>query len=110
MPEREPVKIYRIGGRSFTVCREYDEQLGESYPVYPDFEKHPEYTAGGRPFKTAEQESCPRRKPGVPGRPSPGYCGGCGWFHREETHFDPIGICMCAALRRENKTESEENK
>lgn len=98
MPEQKPYKIYRAGGRCFPIYREYDEQLQESYPVYPDFEKNPAYTDDGRPFKTAEQESCPHRKPGVPGKPSPADCGGCGWFHREETPCDPIGICMCDAL------------
>lgn len=28
--------------------------------------------------------------------------GGCGWLYREQTPCDPIGICMCGTLRREN--------
>ncbi len=100
MSERKPFKICRAGGRCYPIYREYDTQLGESYPVYPDFEKQPEYTVDGRPFKTAEQESCPHRMPNAPGKPQPSDCGGCGWFHREETPYDPIGICLCDALRR----------
>lgn len=113
-PEKKHMyKTYRVGGRSFPVYLEYDQQMQESYPVYPDFEKQPEYTVGGRPFKTAEQESCPHGKPNASGKPTPGDCGGCGWFYREETPYDPIGICMCDAQRRENeeiKTEKEERE
>jgi len=107
---RRPFKVCRVGGRSFNVCLEYDEHLKESYPVYPDFAEHPEYTGEGRPFATAEQESCPRCKPNTQGKPPPGDCGGCGWFFREQTPYDPIGICMCDALRRKSESETEETK
>ncbi len=105
--QKEPYKVYRAGGREFPVYLEYDEQLDESYPAYPDFEEHPEYTGEGRPFATAEQESCPHCKPSVPEEPLPGDCGGCGWFYREQTPCDPIGVCMCEALRREHKKNNE---
>ncbi len=36
--QKRPYKIYRAGGRSFPIYLEYDEQLKESYPSYPDFE------------------------------------------------------------------------
>ena len=107
---RRPYKLFRAGGRSFPVYLEYDEQLDESYPAYPDFEEHPEYTGEGRPFATAEQDSCPHCKPNAAGKPSPGDCGGCGWFYREQTPYDPIGVCMCDAQRRENESEGEEGK
>ncbi|MGI6317860.1 MAG: hypothetical protein ACOX1J_03885 [Dethiobacteria bacterium] len=108
--QKEPYKIFRVGGREFPVYLEYDEQLGKSYPAYPDFEEHPEYTGEGRPFATAEQESCPHCKPNAAGKPPPGDCGGCGWFFREQTPYDLIGVCMCGALRRETKPENEEMK
>lgn len=98
--EKEPYKVYRAGGRMFPVYLEYDEQLKESYPAYPDFTEHTEYTDDGRPFATAEQESCPHCRPKAPGEPTPSDCGGCGWFCREQTSCDPIGVCMCEALRR----------
>lgn len=100
--QRQPYKTYQVGGKSFPVYIEYDEQFNESYPVYPDFEQHPEYTDKGRPFATAEQESCPYCKPDVPGKDPPGDCGGCGWFYREQTPYDPIGICMCDTRRLKN--------
>ncbi len=108
--QKEPYKVYRAGGREFAVYLEYDEQLGESYPAYPDFEEHPEYTGEGRPFATAEQESCHYRKPGVPGGPTPGDCGGCGWFYRELTPCDPIGVCMCDARRRKPESVEKQRK
>lgn len=106
--QKEPYKVFRAGGRSFSVYREYDEQLDESYPAYPDFEEHPEYTDEGRPFATAEQESCPNAKPGAPGNSPPGDCGGCGWFYREETPYDPIGVCMCDERRRGSGVKNKE--
>ncbi|MGE5613442.1 MAG: hypothetical protein ACM3XR_03465 [Bacillota bacterium] len=110
-PERKELyKVYKVGGREFPVYLEYDEQHDESYPAYPDFEGNPVYTGEGRPFATAEQESCPHSKPVIPGEPLPGDCGGCGWFYREHTHYDPIGICMCDARRRETKQERKEKK
>lgn len=99
--QKRPYKVFRAGGRSFPVYLEYDEQLKESFPDYPNFEERPEYTDDGRPFATAEQESCPYAKPNVSGKSPPGDCGGCGWFYREQTPYDPIGICRCDALQRE---------
>jgi len=109
----EGKQLYRIcwaGGRSFRIYLEYDEQLGESYPAYPDFDAHPEYTEDGRPFATAEQESCPHCAPQEEGAPLPGDCGGCRWFCRENTPYDPIGVCICDQRRRESGTENEEEK
>ena len=98
-------KIFHVGGREFPIYLEYDEQLRESYPAYPDFEEHPEYTSEGRPFATAGQESCPCRKPGAPEKPPPGDCGDCGWFYREQTPYDLIGVCMCDARRCDHVEE-----
>ncbi len=100
--QKRPYKTYRVGGRSFPVYLEYDEQMEESYPAYPDFEQRPEYTDEGRPFATAGQESCPHCRPNAPGKPLPGDCGGCGWFLREQTPYDPIGICMSDARQRKS--------
>ncbi|MEN6639565.1 MAG: hypothetical protein ABFC95_10240 [Smithella sp.] len=108
--QKQLYKVFRAGGREFSVYLEYDEQTAENYPAYPDFEENPEYTADGRPFATAGQESCPDCKPNTPGKPLPGDCGGCGWFYREQTSYDLIGICMCKARQRKNKTESGEMK
>lgn len=101
MPEqRRPYRVCRVCGRVFTINLEYDDHLKESCPVYPDFEEDPEYTGEGRPFATSAQESCPHSKPKGSGEPPPGDCGDCGWFFREQTPYDPIGICMCDARRR----------
>ena len=105
---KQPHKVYRAGGREFPVYPEYDEQLGESYPAYPDFEERPEYTDEGHPFATAEQESCLYAKTNSFGRVKPSDCGGCSWFCREQMPYDPIGVCMCEARRRENETKSRE--
>jgi hypothetical protein len=108
--EKQPYKVYRAGGREFPVYLEYDGHLDENYPAYPDFEKRPEYTGDGRPFATSAQESCPYVKSKALGEPTPGDCGGCGFFCREETPCDPIGVCMCEARRLGNKAEKEESR
>ncbi|KXL52244.1 hypothetical protein CLNEO_24090 [Anaerotignum neopropionicum] len=54
--EKHLHKVYQVEDHSFPVYREYDSQLDESYPVFPDFEECPEYTAEGRPFATAVQD------------------------------------------------------
>jgi hypothetical protein len=108
LEQNQPYKVYLVGGRTFPVYLEYNEQFEESYPAYPDFEENPEYTAEGRPFAMSAQESCPDCKPRAPERTPPGDCGGCGWFHREQTPYDPIGVCMCDARRRKNETNKDE--
>jgi hypothetical protein len=108
--QNQPYKIYLVGGRSFTVYLEYDEQMKESYPAYPDFEERPEYTGEGRPFATSAQESCSYYRLSAPAQRPTGDCGGCAWFQREATPYDPIGICLCDARRRENKSNKEGRK
>lgn len=103
-------KVYRVGNRSFSVYLEYDEQTGESHPNYPNFEEHPAYTERGRPFATAVQERCLHAKPKAPEEEIPGDCSGCKWFYREHTRYDPIGICLCDALKRTAKSGTEETK
>ena len=110
--EPEPKRLYKVlraGGCSFPVYLEYDEQLNESYPAYPDFEEHPAYTKEGRPFAISAQESCPYARPKAPGEPPPGDCGCCGWFYRDSTPHDLIGVCMCEA-RRENESKRERDE
>lgn len=108
--QNQPYKVLRLGGRTFSIYLEFDEEHQESYPAYPDFEEHPEYTDDGRPFATAGQESCSYSKPAVLGNPPPSDCGGCGWFYREHTPYDPIGICVCDKRRREVKSEKKETE
>jgi len=92
--EKHLHKVYQVGDHSFPVYREYDEQLDKSYPAFPDFEKCPEYTAEGRPFVTAVQDSCPYAMARDPEEETPGDCSDCRWFFREHIPYDPIGICM----------------
>ena len=108
--QKQPYKIYQAGGRKFPVYIEYDEQLEQNYLDYPNFEENPEYTREGRPFVTAEQERCLHCKPQIVGEPLSGDCGGCGWFYREQTPYDPIGVCMCEARKWEKELENEEEK
>ena len=104
--QREPDKIIRAGGREFRLYLEYDDLVEHDVLLYPDFEEHPEHTDEGRPFRTAADKGCPRYKSEAPGQPHSGDCGCCGWFYREEP-LAIIGVCMCEALRREQKEEEK---
>ncbi len=99
---------FRTGGRSFPVSLEYDEQLKESYPAYPDFEKHPEYTGDVRPFATAEQESCPYRKPNaLQGSRRPATAAAAAGFTGRILHTNPSGSRMqtesCSCIFRRTR-------
>ncbi|NLW79264.1 MAG: hypothetical protein GXY32_07645 [Ruminococcaceae bacterium] len=102
---KKPVKLCRAGGRVFEVYRKYDALVEHEVDVYPDFEAKPEYTAEGRPFRTAADTGCPHGRPQSPqGAPPGGYeaygdCGGCIYFHREAP-YAIIGVCGCEAMRR----------
>lgn len=85
-------RSYRVDGQDFLVYLDYDEQLGESFPAYPDFEVYPQYTSRGQPFVTAEQTICPHVKAKDKGA-DPENCRDCADFFREHTPYDPIGIC-----------------
>ncbi|MDD4503425.1 MAG: hypothetical protein PHS15_01195 [Clostridiaceae bacterium] len=101
--EKHLHKIYQVGGHSFPIYREYYEQMGEGYPAYPDFEASPQYTEEGRPFATAEQGSCPHCRPKAVDGEQPSDCSSCNWFFREHTPYDPIGICMCDAVKQKRE-------
>lgn len=108
--EKHLHKIYRVGDRSFPVYLEYDEQMGESYPAYPNFEECPEYTQEGRPFAMAVQESCPYAKAKTSKEEAPSDCSDCRWFYREHTPYDPIGICMCDVQRCKPNSGEEQRE
>ena len=103
--EKRPDRIILVGGREFRLYSAFDDTEGEYTLQYPDFSETPAYTDEGRPFSTAAREGCPQQKPKIPGDEPPGDCGGCGWFHREQTPWDIIGICMCESLRRPDLTQ-----
>lgn len=107
--EKHLHKVYQVGGRSFPVYREYDEQLDESYPVFPDFEQCPEYTAQGYPFATAVQDNCHYAKARTQ-EEVPNDCSSCEWFFREHTPYDPIGICMFDDRRCKPNAGEEQRK
>lgn len=104
---KDPYRIYRVGGKIFLVYLEYDQELNDTYPVYPDFTQNPEYTEEGRPFSTSAQEACPYSEAQTSKDPIPSDCGGCIRFHRDSSPYDPIGVCICDARRL--KPESKED-
>ena len=100
--QKEPYKVFRAGDRSFPVYLEYDEQLQESYPAYPDFEECPEYTGEGRPFATAEQDNCLHCKPRAPrSQPPVTAAAAAGFTGRKRSMIQSVSVC---AMREGVKT------
>ena len=100
----EPDAVFNVGGREFRLYKYYDAAAQQEMLNYPDFDESPEYTDEGRPFRLAVLESCKYGKDGSdPDGEGPGDCGGCGFFQREQTPYDPIGVCMCDELRMKNE-------
>jgi len=96
-----PHQIISAGGRSFEIFEEHAEDFDATYLLYPDFEEEPVYTAEGRPFATAGQESCKYSVSRFNREAASEDCGGCLWFFRETTPLDLIGICMSDALQQQ---------
>lgn len=73
-------RVFRVAGREFCIYHEYYEEMGKSYPEYPDFVSQPEYTEEGYAFAHYVQEGCKygAARDGSPG--SPENCGMCRWF------------------------------
>jgi hypothetical protein len=92
------VKIYRVGGREFLICRKFDEQVQMYYLDYPDFSKKPLFTDEGRPFTRSDHHACYACQPKV-SKDMAEECDDCVWFYREQPP-DVIGICMCDELQR----------
>ena len=86
-------RVFTVAGREFRIYYEYYEQMGKSYPEYPDFVSHPEYTEEGYAFAHYVQERCRygTAKDGSPGIPE--NCGMCRWFRWEKPDI-PIGMCL----------------
>jgi len=101
--KKEPDAVFKVSGREFRLYKYYDDAVQQEMLNYPNFDESPEYTDEGRPFKLMVQESCEYGKDeNDPDDPDPGDCGGCVYFKREHTAYDPIGVCMCEELRIEN--------
>lgn len=89
----EEGKVYKIvcsHGRVFDIrygyYEEYERARGEPIPIYPNFNKNPEYTDEGYPFVTAMQDVCSHFE----GEDSGLGCYGCRHFDHGD---DLIGIC-----------------
>lgn len=90
--EGELYKRLELFGRAFELYygyyEDYERERGEPVPIYPDFQKSPEYTPDGYPFVTQMQGLCSRGE----SRFSDGCCIDCGYYRHGE---DLIGICVC---------------
>ena len=112
LKKKEPDKVIRVCSREFRLYKYYDESSVEELLNLPNFAENPEYTDGGRPFVLAVQESCEHgRDNNDPDDPDPGDCAKCTYFYRNNTPYDPIGVCMCESNKLSDVTlNSKETK
>lgn len=84
-------KIINIYGRTFEIrygyYEEYERELGEPIPIYPNFKENPVYTADGKLFVTQMQEICGYGS----SKFKEGFCADCKYFKQGE---DLIGVCQ----------------
>ena len=83
-------KRITVFGKSFELkygyYEEYEKEIGEPLPIYPDFLKDPQYAYDGSPFVTAMQDACVQFN----GNDRSLGCYGCMYYLEGE---DLIGIC-----------------
>ena len=89
-------KVITIDGVDFEIRYGYesprDKERGwDPEPIYPDFEKEPQYNPEGRPFVTVYHSICEHYQPKekVSGE---NWCHDCKLFDRRDIY---IGICTC---------------
>ena len=98
-------KVIELHGCQFSLHYGYYEEqerenpASELMPIYPDFLRHPRYTADGYPFVTKMQDPCAYYK----GKASDDRdCGECQYYLQGD---ELLGICVCP----KNKQNEPEN-
>ena len=91
--ENKKHRIYQIDGDFLEVLFEYDEESGQYFGDYPDFEETPRYTPSGRPWVNVTIEGCPHADQEYDD------CGSCQYMRREHP-MDLIGVCDHNHYRR----------
>lgn len=88
--EGEDFKTISIGGSTFTIkygyYEDYERELGEPIPIYPDFKKEPTYADDKRLFVTQMQDTCKYSNV----KTEDSFCVECKHFRYGE---DLIGFC-----------------
>ena len=100
--EGDVYKVITIDDKSFEIRYGYEtpeEKIRgwEPTPIFPDFEKNPEYTKEGCPIVTVYQNVCKHYKPKVK-KHSEKWCENCNYFESKERY---MGICKCKERLRE---------
>lgn len=101
--EGDLYKIYVIDDHIFEIRYGYYEENErgrvEPLPVFPDFLKHPVYTATGDPVTSLIQVSCEHYSPKE--KSSCEYwCGDCIYYGGGKVE---MGICLCPRRKRESE-------
>ena len=98
-------KTIEIDGTRFDIYygfyNERERELGyEPTPIYPDFDKNPQYTKSGMPIVAVYKDLCKHFKP-LPRMIEIDGCVNCIYFDKREEY---IGLCKC-----ESQIRTEEN-
>ena len=82
---------------------EFEREIGEPIPIYPDFKRSPQYTSEGYPFVTQMQELCEHGE----SRFQEGCCADCHHFVDEGELF---GICNCSENRKIQESSNPQRR
>lgn len=94
--EHKKRRIYHVDGDYLEVVYYYDEEVGQYFGEYPDFEETPRYTPNGRPWVNVTIVGCPHADKDYDD------CGSCQCMRREQP-MDLIGVCMNDIYQRKEK-------
>lgn len=104
-------KTVEIDGVRFDIYygfyNEREKELGyEPTPIYPDFDKNPQYTNSGLPIVAVYTDLCPHFQP-LPKTIELDGCVNCIYFDKKE---DYIGLCTCDSRRRTKENPERQNE
>lgn len=93
-------KVVKLHGKTFEIrygyYEDFEKASGEPIPIFPDFQREPEYTKEGYPFVTQMQELCLYGK----SKFKEGFCADCEYFSQGD---ELIGICTNKKTRKKLK-------
>lgn len=101
--QRQPYKTYEVGGKSFPVYIEYDEQFNESYP---DFEHNLRIRTGpGRSPRRSRRDAC-NASPALRGKTRSATVAGEVGFTGNKCPMTHLAYA-CALRRRKNGEQKD---
>lgn len=94
--EHKKRRIFYVDGDYLEVLFYYDEEAGQHFGEYPNFEEEPRYTPSGRKWVNVTTVGCPHADIDYDD------CGSCQHMRREQA-MDLIGVCYNSVYQKKEK-------